>query len=101
MALIDGCMHKTAKQIITGRLEAGIRDLDPNAKNQIKIQVYETLIAEIDALPECGAEVTKKKVKKARKLSEYNIHMSNCMKEERKDFGSCVENWNTKKKGGS
>jgi len=92
-------MAKVAKQILTGRLEADIRDLEPNAKNQIKIQVYETLIAEIDALPECGAEVTKKKVKMQRKLSEYQIHMSNCMKGGG-EFGSCVEKWNAKKKGG-
>lgn len=92
-------MHKIAKQILTGRLEAEIRDLDPNAKNQIKIQMYETLIAEIDALPECGAEVTEKKVKKLRRLSEYQLHMRQCIKEGGDDFGTCVENWNKKKKG--
>jgi len=83
-----------------GRLEADVRDLEPNAKNQIKIQMYETLITEIDALPECGEDVSQRKVKKRRKLSEYQIHMSNCMKGGG-EFGSCVDDWNKKKEGGT
>ena len=77
--LIDGCIHKTAKQALESVLEKEIRSLPDTAKNSIRKTVLGNILDDINALPECGKETTQKKGAKPRKRSKYQEFISGCM----------------------
>lgn len=92
MALVSGCIVKTAKNLITGILEREIAEAKDTATHEFRKQMLEQIMEEIKQLPECGSEVIQQKVKLPRKKSEYQEHMSVCLKEG-KDFMACVNEW--------
>ena len=96
---MESCLNSRVKKYVVDLLEKEVSDLEDNPKNNIKITYVEAVKNSIENLPECGVtpnEKPKSKNKK-RKLSPYNIHMSECMKKG-KDFSNCVIDWKKLKK---
>lgn len=92
MALVSGCMHKGMKSLLSSVLEREIENEKDIATHAFRKQMLEQLLGEIKQLPDCDGEVLQQKVKLPRKQSEYQQHMSTCLKEG-KDFMVCVKEW--------
>lgn len=85
---------------------------EPSPKNQIKAQVLESLLEDLQAMPECGSlnEEDKRSSKnKKKKVSAYQQFIAKCMRSysseiKGKPFGTakeylkkCTEEWKRKK----